>query len=89
MEKGEGQRGQERAERCNEGVGKDLHPYQLFDPSTHFSIQIQSGITESLFTAVHKVNLCKLFETAVYSQLIPKDRSCFFMTIITLQKKET
>lgn len=84
---GEGQRGQERAERYNEGAGEDLHPYQLFNASNHFSIQILNGITESLFHAAHKVDLCKLFETAVYSQLIPKARSCFFMVMITLQKK--
>jgi len=77
------------AERYNEGVGKDLHPYQLFDPSSHFSIQILNGITESLFTAVHEVNLCKLFETALYSRLISEDRSYFFMVMISLQKKET
>lgn len=86
--KGKGQRGQDRAERYSEGIGKDLHLYQVLDPSTHFSIRILIDITESLFTAVHKVNLSQLFEATVYSQLIPKDRSSFFMVMITLQKKK-
>lgn len=86
---GKGQRGKKETERYNEGAGEDLHPYQRFDASNNFSIQILNRITESLFHAVHKVNLCKLFETAMYSRLIPKDRSCFFTVMITLQSKET